>query len=111
MSLPLRGASALALGLFLAPAASAQPATPLTAVPADAVIVVQLHGLDRTKERLKATLKDAAPDEGAKLAAQAEEHLKKLTQGRDLKGAAKDGPVFLAFTQLPGPDMEAFQKS
>src|SRR5437762_1727679 len=53
MSLPLRGASALALGLILAPAAAAQPATPLAAVPADAVMVVQPHGLARTKESLK----------------------------------------------------------
>lgn len=111
MSMRLPGASALVACLALASAAAAQPSSPLNDVPGDAVIAVQLHGLDRTRERIATTLKNAFPKEGEQLAAQADEALKRITQGRDLKGAAKDGPVFLVFTKLPGAEMEEFQKS
>jgi hypothetical protein len=103
-----RGPAAAALGLVMALAASAGAREPtaagdqssLAAVPADTPIVVQLRGFERVKERAAATIRTAAPDLGPMIIMQLDQHLKSVLQGRDLKGAAKDGPIFIAFPTL-----------
>jgi hypothetical protein len=99
-----KGWGALVLVLALTVPAAAAPAdeeSPLAQVPAGSPIVVQLHGVERTKGRLFALIKNAVP-ELAKLAEdKIEEGIKKALDGRELKGLAKDGPLFFAFTEMP----------
>jgi hypothetical protein len=97
--------SALALTLFLAAPAVTAPVgddeSPLAQVPAGSPIVVQIHGFERSKERLITLIKNAVPDL-AKMAEDAiEDGIKKGLDGRELKGMAKDGPIFVAFTEMP----------
>src|SRR6516165_3905467 len=107
--------SALALTLFLAAPAAAAPVaddeSPLAQVPAGSPIVVQIHGFERSKERLITLIKNAMPDLAKIAEAKIEEGIKEGLNGRELKGMAKDGPIFVAFTEMPtfatftgGPD-------
>jgi hypothetical protein len=105
----LLGAAAvlLVLGLVVtsAPAAPVPEAGPsaLAVVPADAPIVLQVHGIERTKDRLLAMLKNALPDQHALIKTVVEGYLQNLPDGRQLKGLAKDAPIFVVFTELPDP--------
>jgi hypothetical protein len=104
------GWSALALTLILAACAPARRAaaapvaddeSPLAQVPAESPIVVQMRGVERTKERLIALIKNAVPDLAKLAEDKIEAGIKEGLQGRELKGMAKDGPIFLAFTEMP----------
>jgi hypothetical protein len=95
---------ALALVLLLwAPvvAAPADEDSPLAQIPAGSPIVVHLHGVERTKGRLYALIKSSVPDLAKLAESKIEEGIKKGLDGRELKGLAKDGPIFFAFTEMP----------
>jgi hypothetical protein len=97
------GALLCALALIGPAAAAPVPVdkdSPLAQVPAKAPIVVQLRGIDRTRERLEALIKNAVPDWAEAAKAKIDEGLKMALQGRELKGI-KEGPIFLVFTELP----------
>jgi len=67
----------------------------------NSAVVIQVHGIERTKDRILAFVNSAAPDLGPKLGTQIEEALKNGYEGRHLRGLHKDGPHFLALTELP----------
>jgi hypothetical protein len=94
----------LVLALAFTTPAAAAPAdeeSPLAQVPAGSPIVVHLHGVERTKARLIALIKNAVPDIAKLAEDKIEDGLKRGFDGREVKGAAKDGPIFLAFTEMP----------
>jgi hypothetical protein len=101
----LRGASrlksALVILLFLCPAAAWGQDSPLAHVPADSAFVIHVHGVERTKDRIIALVNSAAPDLATKLGAMIDETLKNGWEGRHLRGLHKDGPHFIALTELP----------
>src|SRR5206468_1110007 len=74
---------------------------PLAQVPATAPIVVQLHGFERTRERLDALLKNAMPDFAGPAREKMDAALKDALDGRELKGLTKEGHIFVVFTELP----------
>jgi hypothetical protein len=111
MSRTGRLAVACLLGLLLAePLADAAPApadkSALAQVPASAPLVLHLHGVQGTLERLVAFLDAAAPDLSARLKESiADVEKKGFDEGRRLKGLAKEGPIFVVFPDLPkGPE-------
>ncbi|HEX4588780.1 MAG TPA: hypothetical protein VH120_02545, partial [Gemmataceae bacterium] len=73
----------------------------LAVVPAQAPIVLQVRGVERTKERLTVFVNAAVPDFGPIVAAQVDQMLKSGVEGRKLEGLAKDGPIFVALLELP----------
>src|ERR1700719_1426873 len=95
----LRSASRLngfvIIGMVLAwtAPASAQE-SPLAQLPADASVVIQIHGVERTKNRLVAFLKNALPDLAPMVETQIDEVLKNGIDGRHFNGLNKDGPHF-----------------
>jgi hypothetical protein len=107
MSIQSRWFLAAAACVALTPALHAAP-VPATAggdalsfVPAQAPIVIQLRGVERTKERLKAFLNAAVPDFAPIVASQLDNALEHGFAGRKLTGLVKDGTVFVAFLELP----------
>jgi hypothetical protein len=100
----------LALALA-APAPAAEESRikgPLAQVPAKAPIVVYLHGLKRTSDRLVTMVKNALPDLGPQLQTKLKDFFREgMFEGRKLKGLKDDGPVFLVFTELPRKGDEA----
>ncbi|HEV2948781.1 MAG TPA: hypothetical protein VGX70_15510 [Gemmataceae bacterium] len=88
---------------FLVGSASAQE-SPLAQLPANTSIVFQVRGVERTKNRLVAFLKNALPDLAPMVEAQMDEAIKNgFDGGRHLNGLYKDGPHFLILTDLPMP--------
>jgi hypothetical protein len=75
--------------------------SPLAQLPGETPVVVSLHGIERTKNRLKALIEKAVPDLAAQVLAHMKEELDKALDGRKLAGLDPDGPVFLALTTLP----------
>ncbi len=73
----------------------------LAQVPADAVIVIQIRGVERTKGRLLTMVKNALPDLGPKIQDMLEEKSKEFLMGRQLKGLAKEGPLFAVMFKMP----------
>jgi hypothetical protein len=97
----------MAMGLALATCGrNLAQQSPLSAVPAKTPLLIQLHGWDRSMERMKATVKAGLPDFAPMITSGLENSLTGLLQGRELKGLAKDGPVFVVFTELPNPESE-----
>jgi hypothetical protein len=97
-------------GLLVVLAPPALPAAPvptdasaLAAVPASAPIVLYLHGVERTKDRLVTMIKNAVPEVAPLVQAQMEQFLNEGIEGRKLRGLAKEGPIFLAFLEMPKP--------
>jgi hypothetical protein len=80
--------------------------SPLSQVPAKSPIVIQIRGWERTLERIKVSLKAAAPDHADMVAGKVEEGLAQLLMVRELKALDKNGPVFLVFTEVPDADSE-----
>jgi hypothetical protein len=111
MSRVLRFTAAALFAVAVAVPAPAAPraseASPLAIVPASAPIVVHLRGVEGTKDRILALLKNALPELAPQAEAFFDEALKegKYTDGRKLRGAAKDGPCYFVFTELPKPDV------
>jgi len=77
--------------------------SPLAVVPASAPVVIQLRGIDRVRDRLKATLQAAAPDFGAMAAGQIDSMFGVSVEGRKLSSLPAQGPVFVALLELPKP--------
>jgi len=78
--------------------------SPLTVVPAKAPIVVQLRGWDRVLGRLSATLKSAAPDYAPLIVGEIQNAIAEKLTGREIKSIAKEGPIFVILTEVPGGD-------
>lgn len=101
------GLLALVLATNRAPAAApAGSDSPLAVVPAQCPIVVHLHGVERTKNRLVALVKNAMPDFGEEFGKKIDEALENGIMNRKIQGLAKDGPVFVAFLKMPTGDTE-----
>jgi hypothetical protein len=75
--------------------------SPLAQVPAGAPIVLQIHGVKRTKERLRTMVKNALPELASQAEAKIEEKLNDELKGRKLQGLAPAGPDFVVVTALP----------
>jgi hypothetical protein len=95
----------LGLAVVLVPRARGDESS-LAIVPAKSAVVLYCHGIDRTKERLVSLIKNAAPEFAPMIEAQMESGLKQAMKDRELKGLAKDGPIFLAMTELPAEGEE-----
>lgn len=81
--------------------------SPLAQLPADSSVVFQIHGVERTKDRIVAFLKKAIPDLAPMVQAQMEQFLKEGIDGRHFNGLNKDGPHFAFLTELPtGPSKD-----
>jgi hypothetical protein len=102
----------ITLALALAPAWLGQPARADTAnkaesalaqVPAEAPIVIHLHGLERTKDRLVTMIQNALPDLAPMVKAKLDEAMKEGLEGRQIKGLPKDGSIFVVFPEMPKP--------
>ena len=91
---------ALLVGMSLATAAPAEEA-PLALVPAGAPIVIQIHGVLRTKERLLTMMKNVLPELAAQVQAHFDERMNEELKGRKLQGLAPAGPDFIVLTALP----------
>lgn len=97
-------APGLAVLLFAAPV-RAQDSS-LAAIPAQSPIVLHIRGIERTKNRLLTTVKNALPDLGQQIQAQLEMGLQQALEGRELRGLPAEGPVFFVFTEMPKPGGE-----
>jgi hypothetical protein len=101
-----------ALAALLLGAAAARPApvpgapAGLDQVPATTPLVLHLRGVEGTKDRLLALLKNALPDVYPMVQPKVDEWFKDGIDGRKLSGLPKDGPIFVAFTELPKPGEE-----
>ncbi len=106
----LRFASRLSVfivGVTLLVGTASGQESPLAQLPANTSVVFQVRGVERTKNRLVAFLKNALPDLAPVIEAQVDELLKNgFDGGRHFNGLNKDGPHFLIFTELPMPGTE-----
>lgn len=99
----------LAAICLIAPAAAVRSApapaerSGLEQVPATAPIVFYLRGVQGTRDRLVTMMENALPDVLKKFQPDMDNFLKDGAEGRKIRGLAKNGPVFLAFTELPKP--------
>lgn len=104
---------AFAVALLFLPAALAAPvpagskAKDVSELPvaADAMAVIQLNGVDRTKGRVAKMLEGVDPALAKQAAEKLDEALKEALDGRDLKGLDPNGRVFVAvgdFGELAG---------
>ena len=104
---------AFAVALLFLPSAVAAPvpagskAKDVSELPvaADAMAVVQLNGVDRTKGRVAKMLEGIDPPLAKKVGEQLDEVVKEALDGRDLKGIDPNGRVFVAvgdFGELAG---------
>jgi hypothetical protein len=88
-------------------APAAEESSPLALVPEQAPVVVHVHGLGRTKDRLVTLAKNAAPDLGPLIETQLDKGINQALKGRELKGLAPDGPILVVLLELPqGGDKE-----
>jgi hypothetical protein len=86
-----------------APAAGDQ--SPLAVVPAKAPLVIHAQTLETLADHAVAFLKNAVPDQADNVRKQADEFFKNgFDNGRKVRGVAKDGHLFLVFTELPKPN-------
>ena len=95
----LRWLTVLLLPVSLVLPARAQQ-SPLSQVP-DSPIVVHMRGWEHTVDRVKATLKASLPDYGELITGQIDRAISDALNGRELKGLAKEGPMFIVFTEVP----------
>src|SRR5690242_14731046 len=109
-NLYVRGMTALFALALAGPMTNAAPTpsekSPLNWVPATSPLVLHLHGVERTKNRVIAFLKNALPEVAPMVEGQLESWYKDGIDGRKLVGLAKDGPIFVAFSDLPKPATE-----
>ncbi|MFO0808428.1 MAG: hypothetical protein U0746_07380 [Gemmataceae bacterium] len=89
-----------------APVTGVSADSPLSAVPAQAPIVIHVRGVERVKERLNAMLKEAVPDFAPIIGALAESKLTDLLNGRSFAGVEKTGPIFVALLEMPAGDAD-----
>lgn len=105
---PLLAAMALVLpvsALRSAPVPAAR--TGLEQVPATAPLVIHLRGVQGARGRFVAMMQKALPDVLKKILPRIDDFIANgpdnMLKGRKLRGLAKNGPIFLAFTELPKP--------
>src|SRR5438270_7973599 len=103
-----RTAGASLLGLLLAAPAARPAPVPgerggLDQVPASAPLVVHVRGVEGTKDRIIALVKNALPELAPQVENQLQAWWKDGIDGRKLRGLTKDGPIFVAFTEMPRP--------
>src|SRR5437868_3334075 len=99
------------LGLLLAAPAARPAPVPgerggLDQVPATAPLVIHVRGAEGTKDRITALVKNALPELAPHVENQLQAWWKDGIDGRKLRGLAKDGPIFVAFTEMPKPGAE-----
>lgn len=94
------GWRALFITLVLGAPLAAQE-SPLAVIPASSPVVIQIHGLERTKDRMMAMVNNAVPNYAKTIESRLEEGLTNGLEGRKLNGLANDGPIFLAFAEIP----------
>jgi len=99
----LRGGALLLALVVAAPCVTAAPADSLAQVPADAPVVIQFHGIERTKDRLLAMIKTALPEQHPLASLGLEAVLQNLPEGRKLKGLDKEAPIYAVLLELPDP--------
>ncbi len=75
----------------------------LDQVPATSPIVIHVRGVQGTRDRFVAMMEKALPQVLKKFQPQMDDALKNGIEGRKLRGLVKDGPIFLAFTDMPKP--------
>src|SRR5262245_11595636 len=89
-----------------APAPVTPGESPLAVVPAQSPIVIHLHGVMRTKDRLATLVKNSLPDMGPFAAAQMDQALATALEGRKIQGVDPAGPVFVTFLEMPKGETE-----
>ncbi len=94
--------AALLSALVLAAQAPAED-SPLAQVPDHAPVVIHVRGYGRVKDRIVTMAKNAAPDMAAMIQLGVEAGIAKALNGRELKGLAPDGSIFLVLLELPEP--------
>lgn len=98
-----------AAAIFLMARADAAPLpdtpSPLARVPASAPIVAHLRGVEGARDHVQAFLDKALPELAPLFKEFADNYLKNGVDGRKLRGLAKNGPHFLAFAEVPKPNM------
>jgi hypothetical protein len=67
-------------------------------IPATALVVVQLNGVERVRGRLETMLKTAAPDVAEAASKQFDDALSSALNGRDIKALSPDARVFVVVT-------------
>jgi hypothetical protein len=92
----------LGVVLLLQAPARAQEASGLAQLPAETPLVIQVHGIDRAKDRLGKMLSNAVPDLAPKVMQQINNGIQTLLFERDVKAIAKDKHLFVAFMELSG---------
>lgn len=85
--------------LWSAPVPGAR--TGLEQVPDTAPVVVHFRGVQGTRDRFVAMMKNALPDVLDKFQTQMDDFLENGRDGRKIRGLAKDGPIFVVLTELP----------
>jgi hypothetical protein len=99
---PLLAAVSLILppsAAWSAPALAARSG--LEQVPDTAPVVVHLRGIQGTRDRLVAMMKNALPDVLAKFQKEMDDFVQNGHNGHKYRGLANDGPIFFAITELP----------
>jgi hypothetical protein len=91
-------AAAVAACALVVPAVAESP---LAIVPAKAPIVVHVRGWENVFGRLNVVLKNAAPDYAPLISGEIEKQIATALTGRELKGLAKEGPIFVVLTEVP----------
>ena len=94
--------TSLGVVLLLQAPARAEEASGLVQLPAETPLVIQVHGIDRAKERLGKMLGNAVPDVAPKVMQQINNGIQTLLFERDVKAVAKDKHLFVAFMDLAG---------
>jgi hypothetical protein len=96
---------AVPLALVLAIPAAAAPLpedkSALSQVPATSPLVVYVHGVEGSAGRLIGFLKKALPEPGRLAEGAFQAFLENGVNDRKLRGLAKDGPIFVSFTEMP----------
>lgn len=104
--------AALALAVMM-PVAKAAPLprggnSPLAQIPVSAPLVVHLHGLDRTIDRLITMVNNVDPRSANMLRGFAK-MIHNLPDGRKIQGLDPNGPIFVVFMTFPS-GLESLQK-
>jgi hypothetical protein len=92
-------------GLVVFVSTAAAQVSPLAQIPAKAPVVIAVHGVKRSTDRLMALVKNALPEQVKGIQAFIDEMMKKSPVGnRQIKGLKDDGPLFLVLHSLPRLD-------
>lgn len=69
-------------------------------IPANSIIVVQLNGHERIKQRMTKMIENALPDQAKQIGVQIDKMIGEVMQGRDLKAIRSDARIYLALSDL-----------